>query len=361
MRTGQQVKPRIEEIEQRIQFRSPKGGPAAAHHQSAEVDAENASAALVLRTPQQAENGNANITAMTPHNPSKFAFLSAEKPGSGIKQFEADVIQKQAQYSRQINEMEARLATFHMRLADESLERERELSNTVEDYVYEPIGQAMKRSLDRIEHDFIQPVLDPKRALPDEKGEDQEAPELMVLETDNAESTSEEDVAENDDDGNGEPAIRTNLVKLERQTHHLEARMNHHEHVTLFNSKRVAFDAIEQQCRKSIQPAIQLEKVKANEREAKIIRNFESSVGSVTRHLAEMQAARSSSLGYIEQQLDAWELDDVVRMEGYLKQIQAMKRQVLEEREERRRQDEVVVEKILHAKKMLEQDLFTVI
>ena len=134
-RAGQQVKPRIEEIEQRIQFRSPEGGgrPARPAH---------ANAALVLRTPgtpQRAENRNANIaatpassTALTPHNPSKFAFLSAEKPGSGIKQFEADVIQKQALYSRQINEMEARLATFHMKLADESLERERELSNTVE-------------------------------------------------------------------------------------------------------------------------------------------------------------------------------------------------------------------------------------
>ena len=141
-RTGQQVKPLIEEIEQRIQFRSPRGGPTrTAHHQLVESveGAENANAALVLRTPQQAENVSANIaatpassTALTPHNPSKFAFLSAEKPGSGIKQFEADVIQKQAQYSRQINEMEARLATFHMKLSDESVERERELSNTVE-------------------------------------------------------------------------------------------------------------------------------------------------------------------------------------------------------------------------------------
>ena len=182
----------------------------------------------------------------------------------------------------------------------------------------------------------------------------------MVLKTGNSESTSEEENAGNDDDGNSEPAIRTNLVKLERQTHHLEARMNHHEHVTLFNSQRVAFEATEQQCRKSIQPALQLEKVKANEREAKIIRKFESSVGDVTRQLAEMQAARSSSLGYIEQELDSWDLNDSLRIEGYLKQIQAMKRQVLEEREERRRQDEVVVEKILHAKKMLEQDIFTV-
>ena len=218
----------------------------------------------------------------------------------------------------------------------------------------------MKRSLDRIEHGFIRPVLDPKRALPDDTGGDHAAPEQMVLKTGTAESTSEEENAGNDDDGNSEPAIRTNLVKLERQTHHLEARMNHHEHVTLFNSQRVAFEATEQQCRKSIQPALQLEKVKANEREAKIIRKFESSVGDVTRQLAEMQAARSSSLGYIEQELDSWDLNDSLRIEGYLKQIQAMKRQVLEEREERRRQDEVVVEKILHAKKMLEQDIFTV-
>jgi len=228
------------------------------------------------------------------------------------------------------------------------------------DYVYTPIEQAMKRSLDRIEHDFIQPVLDPKRALSDERDEDQAAPEQMALEIGNAEYTNEDEAGKDDDGNNGEPASLTNLVKLERQTHHLEARMNHHEHVTLFNSKRVAFDAIEQQCRQSIQPALQLEKVKANEREAKVIRNFESSAGDVTRQLAEMQAARSSSLGYIEQQLDAWELNDVVRIEGYLKQIQAMKRQVLEEREERRRQDEIVVERILQAKKMLEQDIFTV-
>ena len=49
-----------------------------------------------------------------------------------MQQFEADVLKKQLEYAGRITDLEARLATFHNRLAVESMERGREHANTLE-------------------------------------------------------------------------------------------------------------------------------------------------------------------------------------------------------------------------------------
>ena len=49
-----------------------------------------------------------------------------------MQQFEADVLKKQLEYAGRITDFEARLATFHNRLAVESMDRGREHANTLE-------------------------------------------------------------------------------------------------------------------------------------------------------------------------------------------------------------------------------------
>jgi len=71
-----------------------------------------------------------------------------------------------------------------------------------------------------------------------------------------------------------------------------------------------------------------------------------------------MTASRQSSLGLIEKSIDDWDTSDLTRAEYYLAEIQKLKQRVLKEREERIRQDELVVEKIIQAKKTLEEDIF---
>jgi len=48
------------------------------------------------------------------------------------QQFEADVLKKQLEYAGRITDLEARLATFHNRLAVEAMDRGREHANTLE-------------------------------------------------------------------------------------------------------------------------------------------------------------------------------------------------------------------------------------
>ena len=51
---------------------------------------------------------------------------------SNIKQFEQDVLKRQAEYTARISDLEGRLAMFHTRLAVECIEREREHAFTME-------------------------------------------------------------------------------------------------------------------------------------------------------------------------------------------------------------------------------------
>ena len=149
-----------------------------------------------------------------------------------------------------------------------------------------------------------------------------------------------------------------NLVSLERQSNQIEAQMNHHKHVTLYHSRKHNFDSIDQECRKTVSPELALEMTKADKREVGLIRRFDASSGEFSRLSAEMTASRKSSLGLIEKAIDDWDVSDLTRAEYYLAEIQKLKQRVLKEREERIRQDELVVEKIIQAKKTLEEDIF---
>lgn len=149
-----------------------------------------------------------------------------------------------------------------------------------------------------------------------------------------------------------------NLVAIERKTNHLEALMNHHKHVTLFQSRRQNFDTINDVYRKTLQPALALEVTKADKREEGIIRSFDSNSGEYTRLAAELASSRVSELGYIEKEIDSWDLSDLTRAEHYLQEIQKLKQRILDERAERMKQDELVVERIVQTRKMLEKDIF---
>lgn len=298
---------------------------------------------LVLATPNEAKGKNDHggaMTVYTPsstdlviHDPERFHFLS---PKSNIRRFESEVLKRQAEYSSRISDLEGRLALFHARLAIESAERGREHASTMENFVNVPLEEAMIRSLRKIETDLVRPIMDVK----------------IADELQQQHQQQESDMRDN---------RLPNLVSIERRANQLEAQMNHHNHVTLFNSRRVHFDTIDQTCRQTLQPSLALEMTKADKREGGLIRRFEAASGEYTRRLAELQSARVASLGYIEREIDAWDLSDATRIESHLAEIKKLKDIMLEEREIRLKQDELVVDTILKERGKLERDIFAVV
>lgn len=267
-------------------------------------------------------------TEMTIHDPNRFHFLS---PKSNIRHFESQVLKRQAEYSSRISDLEGRLALFHARLAIESAERGREHASTIEDFVNVPLEEAMIRNLQKIETDFVRPVMDHKIA---------------------------DDLQQEQQEG-GNNSL-PNIVSIERRANLLEAQMNHHNHVTLFQLRRTHFDTIDKVGRQELQPSLALEMTKADKREGGLIRRFEAASGEYTRRLAELQAARVSSLGYIQKEIDALDLRDATRIENHLAEIKNLKEIVLEERAIRLKHDELVVDTILKERGQLESDIFDV-
>lgn len=268
------------------------------------------------------------------HDPERFHFLS---PKSNIRQFESDVLRRQAEYSSRISDLEGRLALFHARLAIESAERGREHTSTMEDFVNVPLEEAMKRSLKKIEDDFVRPMMDHKIA------DDLQHQQQQQQEGDMRDNTL------------------PNIVSIERRANLLEAQMNHHKHVTLFQLRRTHFDTIDKVGRQKLQPSLALEMTKADKREAGLIRRFEAASGEYTKRLAELQAARVASLGYIQKEIDALDLRDATRIESHLAKIKKLKGIVLEEREIRLKHDELVVDTILRERSALESNIFDLV
>lgn len=300
---------------------------------------------IVLASPNETEKNNKNrdgaMTVYIPtstdlviHDPERFHFLSTK---SNIRIFESEVLKKQAEYSSRISDLEGRLALFYARLAIESAERGREHASTMEEFVNVPLEEAMIRSLQRIETDFVMPMMDPKIA--DELQQQQQ-------------QQQEIDMKDN---------RLPNIVSLERRANLLEAKMNHHNHVTLFHSRRTHFDTIDVIGRQTLQPTLALEMTKADKREGGLIRRFEAASGEYTRRLAELQSARVASLGSIQKEVDAWDLSDASRIESHLVEIKKLKEIVLEERDIRLKQDELVVDTILKERGQLESDIFALV
>ena len=283
------------------------------------------------------------ITVYTPastdiviHDPERFHFLS---PKSNIRRFEQDILKRQAEYSSRISDLEGRLALFQARLAIESAERGRDHASTMEDFVNAPLEEAMKRSLQKIETDFLKPIMD--RKVADDLQQDQQS------------------------GGEGESEMTDNklpnVVSIDRSVNILEAQMNHHNNVTLFESRQNNFDSIDKICRQKLQPLLALEMTKADKREGGLIHRFEAASGEYTRRLAELQSARVASLGYIKKEIDSLDLRDATRIEGHLAEIQKLKNLILEEREIRLKHDELVVDTILKERGTLESGIFALV
>ena len=74
-----------------------------------------------------ASSSNKENNVIVRHSP----LLPSILPKSTIKQFETDVLRRQAEYTTRITDLEGRLAMFHTRLAIECAERGREHAFTV--------------------------------------------------------------------------------------------------------------------------------------------------------------------------------------------------------------------------------------
>ena len=211
-----------------------------------------------------------------------------------------------------------------------------------------PLEKAMRRSLELIDTEYVNPIMDPRRATklltPNTHGES--------TDSNNATSQNDEIISPHQE------SKLPNLVYIERRANLLEAQISHHRHVTLFHARREHFDTIEKEGRKTLQPALALEMTKADKREGGLVRRFDSNAGEYTRLVTEMISSRASSLGYVESILANWDISDSNRVKVYLEEISLLKERVNDMREERIRQDELVVEKILQTKKVLEEDIF---
>ncbi|KAL7465735.1 hypothetical protein ACHAXS_006050 [Conticribra weissflogii] len=372
------VKPRIHEIERRMHSRQGRNDdddsntrtPIKSQLNNSVGDVDSAISYTNFSTPMESSE-KLDPSSATLRQEEEYRFLSSILPASNIKQVESEALKRQAEYHARVSELDGRLALFHARLAMESAERGRDHEYTMDEVVYKPLECAMRRSLDRIDTAFIRPILDPVRAneIPQNGEGNVNGNECTERKNGNrgegeVNTPSEEKKDSSDSSSQQREQKRSsklpNLVFIERRANLLEAQMNHHKHVTLFHAKRHHLDSIEQSFRTTLQPALTLEATKADKREGGMVRRFESSAGEYSKRLAECHASRVSALGCIQKKIDSCGGIDETYAQKILGEIRELKTLVQMESEERQKQDEIVVEKMLNSMNMLQEEMLAI-
>jgi len=277
-----------------------------------------------------------NTTLSTPSpagKVSRFHFLSDTRAPNELNRLESDTLKRRSQFRLRVNDLDRRIASWTAKLANETLERENVYVEMSDQIVYDPLEAAVERVMGRLE-ERTRDIRDTVHH--GDKGH---------YNTNNGETKEE-----GGDGGDGGL-----LTEMERKMQIIQAKLYHHVHVSAFNARRMHLDGLRSSLSYDVGPALQLEKNKAIKREGGMIRRFESIAGLANRSICEETAERVTDLSIVESKIDGKESFDERRKEVFMEEIRKIRIMLEEEKKERARQDELVLENILHTKEKLEQ------
>lgn len=148
------------------------------------------------------------------------------------------------------------------------------------------------------------------------------------------------------------------LQSVSEKISNFSANLNTFVHKTIPEQCHKSFDSIHQvQLQADIPHKIHLERTKSTKREGFIVRRFETIAGIGHRALVEENAERIASLTILEEKIaNADGMDDDKR-NRFLAEIEEIRRMVEQERRERARQDEIVLERLVMTREALQRSL----
>ena len=147
------------------------------------------------------------------------------------------------------------------------------------------------------------------------------------------------------------------LTSLTNEISNLSTNLMKHVHITTPSQIDQHLHSFHTKLKAQIPPRIYMEKTKAAKREQAIFQRFESMAGLASRSLAEENAARVASLQMLEEKvLEAGGWDEK-RTCRFLDEIQEIRNMLESEREERVRNDALVLEQIVECRVKLHKTL----
>lgn len=150
---------------------------------------------------------------------------------------------------------------------------------------------------------------------------------------------------------------RPSLQSLSEQISSLSYNLMEHIHITTPSLRNQHLDSFQIKLKTEIPPKLHMEKTKAAKREQAIFQKFESMAGLASRSLYEENAKRVAQLKLVEEKIleaGGW---DEKRTSRFLDEVKDIRMTLKLEREERMKNDELVLEKIVECRVQLHKVL----
>lgn len=148
------------------------------------------------------------------------------------------------------------------------------------------------------------------------------------------------------------------IQSLSNKINSLSINLNTYVHKTIPDQCRESLESLHQnQLQADLPPKIHLEETKSAKREGFMVRRFESISGMGYRSVVEENATRLASLTILEEKITSTGRLDDERTGRFLAEVAEIRRMIRQERSERVKQDEVVLDRFLEARQILQRSL----
>jgi len=206
----------------------------------------------------------------------------------------------------------------------------------MERMVTRPLEQAFERVCGRMEEELSSPFLVPPSTNDDEEEEEEEK------------GVSEKEEKQ-------EVQQKGRATSIEKQLHSISFNLHKNAHVRYYDYRTLHLDSIKNTLQKDVEPTLRLEQSKGHKVEGGMVRKFESCAAALEGKLVEEQVGRYSAFEVLKEEVENMVGVDAKKEEHFLREIRELRERLRVEREERRRRDEEVVERIVKTKVALQK------
>ena len=266
------------------------------------------------------------------HTPSRFQFACDTSAPTELAKMQDEAQKRRELFHARVAEIEKRAASWTARLANETIDRELHHEEVMENSIKQPLEDAAERIMDRLEKRLGSHSL----LLGD--GRESEAAATNDDDNDNA-----------DKEENARKKVPS-IMALDRKATDLEEKLIQHSSNS-YNARVEHFDTKIDTLTDEVQPALRLETIKADQREAVLNRQYIAIAADATRWYAEENAARVAEHEILRTTRNEKAAEQPPDAEKILADIRAFRQLLEDERSERQRADEEIMSTIIETRK----------
>lgn len=266
----------------------------------------------------------------------RFQFACDTSAPTELSKMQDEAQKRRELFHARVAEIEKRAASWTARLANETIDRELHHEEVMEKSIKQPLEDAAERVMDRLEKRLG------SHSLLLGAGRESEA----------AANNDDDDDDDNDNADKEENARKKvpSIMALDRKATDLEEKLIQHSSNS-YNARVEHFDTKIDTLTDEVQPALRLETIKADQREAVLNRQYIAIAADATRWYAEENAARVAEHQMLRTTRNEKAAEQPPDAEKILADIRAFRQLLEDERSERQRADEEIMSTIIETRK----------